>query len=95
MREIADHTDHGKPDETRVVDATLGDLRALVREELADLAPAAPPEVLTTEQACQVLQVSRATLARLVLAGHVRQRRLGDSPRYLRAELLEDLRGAR
>lgn len=78
-----------------MVDATLADLRAILREELAELAPAAVPEILDTTQACQLLQVSRATLARLVLAGHVRQRRLGDSPRYLRAELLEDLRGER
>lgn len=95
MADIAHRTPNSKPDEARVIDATLGDLRAIVREELAELAPAALPEIMTTEEACAYLRCSRATLHRAVLAGHVRQRKLLESPRYLKRELDEDLRGVR
>lgn len=82
--------------EVRLVTITADELAAVVRAAVADALserdPAPTPEILSTEQACAYLGVSRATLHRLVQSGQVRQRRLGDSPRYLRAELIEDLR---
>lgn len=93
MVRVQPKAEPSKLDCTRLVDCTLGDVRQIAREECAEGTPATAPEVLTTEQACQFLQVSRATLHRLVLAGRVRRRMLGDSPRFLRLELIEDLKG--
>lgn len=64
---------------------------ALGSDEPAPKTPA-PSEVLDVESACELLDVSRSTLHRLVRDGQIRERRLGDSPRYLRSELIEDLR---
>ncbi len=57
-----------------------------------ELAATPPADVLDVQGACELLRVSRAQLHRLVKSGRVRERRLGDSPRYVRGELLEDLR---
>jgi predicted DNA-binding protein (UPF0251 family) len=79
-----------------VVVLTVDQLRAVLREELAELQPVAPvAEVLDTEAACAFLGVSRATLHRAVKSGAIRQHKLLDSPRFLRSELIEDLRGGR
>ncbi|MCA9594092.1 MAG: helix-turn-helix domain-containing protein [Myxococcales bacterium] len=72
-----------------------GELRELVSSAVAEAmaeVPGAAPEVLDRARAAELLGVSLATLRRLVTAGEVREHRLGDSPRYLRSELLEDVR---
>lgn len=47
----------------------------------------APRDILDSAGACEFLGVSRATLHRLRKEG-LPQHRVGDSPRYLRSELL-------
>lgn len=78
------------------VTLTVDQLRSLVREELSESSahngkPAS--EVMTTDEACEFVRCSRATLNRLVAAKKIRCRRLGDSPRFIRSELIEDIRG--
>jgi hypothetical protein len=69
-------------------------LRGAVREAVAEQATPAP-EVLDRAGAAAFLNVSLTTLHRLVKTGAVRERRLLDAPRYVRSELLEDLRRAK
>lgn len=80
---------------TLLVTLTVADLRALLSEALCDsLAPSQPPrEVLTRREAADFLRTSVATLDRLARDGEIPSRRVGDSPRYLRADLLAYVRG--
>ncbi len=66
-----------------------------VREVICDHAPGAAPEVLDRAGAAAFLGVGLTTLHRLVKAGKIRERRLGEMPRYLRSELIEDVCGER
>ncbi len=50
------------------------------------------PEILTTKQATELLQVSRFTLYRLVESGDIPALRVGGQLRFDRAEILEQLR---
>jgi predicted DNA-binding transcriptional regulator AlpA len=85
-------TQRGVDNTTRIVDLTLGEL---LNELLAAQQVAAEPrEVLDSAQAADVLGISTSTLWRLVRAGCVRPRIVSGSRRYLRAELLEFVRGA-
>jgi excisionase family DNA binding protein len=73
--------------------------RFLVEEEpdlvvgRAHFRPAEPPEVLTLEQAAELLQVEPAEVAALAEAGDLPGRRIGDAWRFPRAALLEWLGG--
>lgn len=61
-------------------------LKALERAGLA--APVSePPAVLDALEACELLRISRAKLHRLRKEG-LPDHRVGDSPRFLRSELL-------
>lgn len=51
-------------------------------------------EVLTRREAADVLRCSLATLDRLARDGEITPRRVGDSPRYLRGELISYVAGS-
>lgn len=81
-----------------IVGLTVAQLRELIAESvaevLADGSPShQPSEVLTRREAAEFLKTSVATLDRLVREGSLPSHRLGDSPRFVRAELLAYLRG--
>jgi excisionase family DNA binding protein len=59
----------------------------------AELRPAAPPEVLTIEQAANLLQVEPAEMQKLAEAGELPGRKIGGAWRFPRAALLEWLGG--
>ncbi len=92
MRDIHPQPKAVQPEDALVVTLRLGDLRRLIRSELEQLDSSTPPEVLDRRGAAALLRVSVAQLDRLAKSGKIRQHTLGDSPRYLRAELLEDVR---
>ncbi|HMR04443.1 MAG TPA: hypothetical protein PKA88_01675 [Polyangiaceae bacterium] len=83
----------------RLAVLTPEQLAALVRDAVRDVMseqdPDAVPEVLDRAGAAQFLGVSLTTLHRLVKSGAVREHRLSDAPRYVRSELLDDLRRAK
>lgn len=87
------------PGNALLVTLTTDDLRAIVlatvTEALSGSLPGSEPprEVLTRRDAADVLRVSVATLDRLARDGEITPRRVGDSPRYLRSELLAYVRG--
>jgi excisionase family DNA binding protein len=80
-------------DPARLVVLTPDELREHVREAVADAlaefhAEEAPrPELLTVEQLCHALQISRATLHRLREEG-LPELRLGDSLRFRMPDVL-------
>jgi len=83
-----------------LVQLSSDDLRGIilgaVAEPLGGSLPGSEPprEVLTRKEAADFLRVSLATLDRLARDGDITPRRVGDSPRYLRSELLVCVRGA-
>jgi excisionase family DNA binding protein len=52
-----------------------------------------PPDVLTVEQAAELLQLSAKTLKRLAQAGRVPGRRVGNQWRFSRRTLMDWLAG--
>jgi hypothetical protein len=67
-------------------------VRAAVADAIAEMAPTEPrPELLTVEDICRELQVSRATLHKLRGEG-LPTLTVGDSPRFRIAEVLAWLR---
>lgn len=92
MRDIHPQPEPVQLEDALVVTLRIGDLRRLIRSELEQLDASTPPEVLDRRGAAALLRVSVAQLDRLAHAGKIRQHKVGDSPRYLRAELLEDVR---
>ena len=61
----------------------------------ADFVPAGAPEVLTAEQAAELLQTDAAAVRALADAGELPGRRIGDEWRFLRRAVLAWLGGAR
>ncbi|MEM1213388.1 MAG: helix-turn-helix domain-containing protein [Planctomycetota bacterium] len=47
--------------------------------------------ILTTREACQLIEVSEHTLKDWVDAGYIRRFKVGQVVRYMRRQLLEDL----
>lgn len=74
---------------------TTTELRDLIRAELEHVQTEPPPEVLDRKGAAQLLRVSVPQLDRLVRAGKIPAGKIGDSPRFLRSDLLAAVRGAR
>jgi excisionase family DNA binding protein len=60
----------------------------------ADFVPGAAPEVLTAEQAAELLQTDAATVRALADAGELPGRKIGDEWRFLRRAVLAWLGGA-
>ena len=50
-------------------------------------------EVLTTEEACKLLRVSRQTIYKLVERGKLPGTKVGQSYKFLKSELIEFLKG--
>jgi excisionase family DNA binding protein len=88
---VARHVDPQKLDNLRRVVVEMG------REELtvgrADFRPHEQPEVLTLEQAAELLQVEPAVAAELADAGELPGRRIGEDWRFSRQALLRWLGG--
>ncbi len=59
----------------------------------ADFRPDPPPEVLTLEQAAELLQLEPAAVAELAAAGELPGRRIGEAWRFSRAAVLAWLGG--
>ena len=59
----------------------------------ANVPPSEPAEVLTLEQAAELLQVDAAEVEALAAAGELPGRRIGDAWRFPRAALLDWLAG--
>jgi excisionase family DNA binding protein len=85
-------------------DALLGVLGALgevvakrvvdgLAEQLAERTTEPPPEVLDRQQAAHFLGLSVATLDRLIREEKLPFHRAGEHKRFIRAELIEWLRG--
>jgi len=70
-------------------DQVILDASATLEAAETTLRPNAGAEVLRRVEAAELLRVSAATFDRLQLPRHL----VGSSPRYLRSELLEWLRG--
>jgi excisionase family DNA binding protein len=76
-----------------LVTLTRSALAEIIGEALADFVPPAPePQILTQAQAAELLQVSTRTVRTLVAEHGLPEHRVGDSPRYLRSELIELVR---
>jgi excisionase family DNA binding protein len=88
---VARHVDPQKLDNLRRVVVEMG------REELtvgrADFRPHEQPEVLTLEQAAELLQVEPAIAAELADAGELPGRRIGEDWRFSRSALIAWLAG--
>lgn len=94
MREIAHTTPTVQPDRLTVT-LTAGELAELIRAELEHVQTTPPAEILDRRGAAQLLGVSVAQLDRLTRAGKIPSGRIGDSPRYVRADLIAAVRGGR
>jgi excisionase family DNA binding protein len=88
---VARHVDPQRLDSLRRVVVEMG------RDELtvgrADFRPNPTPEVLTLEQAAELLQIESDQAAELAAAGELPGRKLGDSWRFSRAALIAWLAG--
>jgi excisionase family DNA binding protein len=51
------------------------------------------PQVLTTQEACQYLRISRPTFLRLVYTNQIRAKKVGKGWRVLRSEIETYIRG--
>jgi excisionase family DNA binding protein len=51
------------------------------------------PQVLTTQEACQYLRISRPTFLRLVYTNQIRAKKVGKGWRVLRSEIETYMRG--
>lgn len=82
-----------------LVTLTKDDLRGLILDAVTEAlegqgrASQAAQDVFTRKEAADFLRTSVATLDRLARDGEIPSRRVGDSPRYLRADLLAYVRG--
>jgi excisionase family DNA binding protein len=88
---VARHVDPTQLDSLRRVVVEMG------REELtvgrADFRPAEAPEVLTLEQAAELLQTEPAAVAELAGSGELPGRRIGSEWRFSRSALIAWLGG--
>lgn len=88
---VARHVDPQRLDNLRRVVVEMG------RDELtvgrADFRPHEKPEVLTLEQAAELLQVEPAQAEELAAAGELPGRKIGDDWRFSRTALLQWLGG--
>jgi excisionase family DNA binding protein len=80
----------------RLVDATVDDLRAIVREELdarEEKAQQAPSEIMDLKQAAGYIGIHPKTLARRAKAGTVPAHKIGVRDyRFFKSELRDSLR---
>ena len=88
---VARHVDPQRLDNLRRVVVEMG------RDELtvgrADFRPLEAPEVLTLEQAAELLQIEPEAVAELAGAGELHGRRIGEAWRFSRSALLAWLAG--
>ena len=81
------------PDSPLLVTLTAAQLRGLVTEALDEYVPRdPPPEILTQAQAATLLHCSTRTVRELVRERALPEHRVGDSPRYVRGELVDWVR---
>jgi excisionase family DNA binding protein len=83
---VARHVDPSQLDNLRRVVVEVGGSEMTVGR--ADFRPAEAPEVLTLEQAAELLQIGAEAVAELADAGELPGRRIGDEWRFSRTALL-------
>ena len=81
---------------------SIDDLRLMVKEVVSEVIsdmipkpPTQPPEYLTRQQACDILQVSKVTLSKWSKSGILKAYRISSRVRYKQSEIEEALQEIR